>query len=161
MNRENKLPALVREKFDAYLTEHKCRKTPERYAILEVIYSDTRHFNMDTLYDALAERNFRVSRATLYNTMQLLLDCNLVLKHQFGKNISLYERAYNNDMHFHLICTHCNKVTEFKNPTLQTMFNNLKIKQFTAMNFNLNIFGICNLCARTIKKQNTIKNKNK
>ncbi|GHU71713.1 transcriptional repressor [Bacteroidia bacterium] len=161
MNKEIKLPELVRQKFDAYLTEHKCRKTPERYAILDVIYSDTRHFNMDTLYNTLAERNFRVSRATLYNTMQLLLDCNLVLKHQFGQNISLYERAYNNDMHYHLICTHCNKVTEYKNPTLQTMLKNLKIKQFTAANFNLNIFGVCNVCTRTIKKQNSLKNKNK
>ncbi|MDR0798306.1 MAG: transcriptional repressor, partial [Dysgonamonadaceae bacterium] len=97
MEEEGDVKEIVEQIFTDYLTAKKCRKTPERYAILDLIYSETGHFNMDSLYDAMNKRHFRVSRATLYNTMQLLLECNLVLKHQFGHNLSVYERAYNND----------------------------------------------------------------
>jgi len=64
--------------------------------------------------------NFRVSRATLYNTIDLLLDCGLVVKHQFGGNISKYERTYGNENHDHLICTMCGQVWETKNSNLLT-----------------------------------------
>ncbi|KAA6301392.1 MAG: Peroxide-responsive repressor PerR [Candidatus Ordinivivax streblomastigis] len=160
MDKENKLRELVKHKFDEYLTAHKCRKTPERYAILDLIYSDPKHFDMDSLYEAMTDRNFRVSRATLYNTMQLLLDCRLVLKHQFGQNLSFYERAYNNEVHHHLICTSCNKVVEYKDAELKTLIQNKKIKQFTPVYYNLYIFGICNICARNLKKQQSKSNKN-
>ena len=162
MNKNSNIQELVRQKFDEYLTEHKHRKTPERYAILDAIYSDTKHFNMDMLYEVLDERNFRVSRATLYNTMQLLLDSKLVIKHQFGQNCSIYERAYNNDVHHHhLICTKCDKVMEYKNVNLQAiMIKYVKTKQFTPSFFNLYIFGICNLCARDIKKQEKLNKQN-
>ena len=119
-----KVLEIVNQKLTDYLTEKKCRKTPERYAILNLIYSNHRHFDMDSLYKAMTEHNFRVSRATLYNTMQLLLECDLVLKHQFGQNISFYERAYNNDFHHHLICTNCNMIKEYKNAELKSVIQN-------------------------------------
>jgi Fur family ferric uptake transcriptional regulator len=151
---KNKIIEIVEQKFTEYLTAHKCRKTPERYAILNLIYSEQGHFDMDSLYDAMTKRNFRVSRATLYNTMQLLLECNLVLKHQFGQNLSLYERAYSNDFHHHLICTNCHKVKELKDAELTAMIQNKKIKNFTASHYSLNIYGICSTCARQLKAKN-------
>ncbi|GHT49117.1 transcriptional repressor [Bacteroidia bacterium] len=154
MDKENKVREIVKQKFTEYLSAKKCRKTPERYAILDIFYTDQRHFDMDSLYEVLNERNFRVSRATLYNTMQLLLDCNLVLKHQFGKNLSFYERAYNNDLHHHLICTVCNKIQESKDAELRLLIQNKKIKQFTPTHYCLYIYGVCNICARKLKKEN-------
>jgi len=150
----DKVLEIVNQKLTEYLTEKKCRKTPERYAILNHIYSNHRHFDMDTLYIAMNEQNFRVSRATLYNTMQLLLDCNLVLKHQFGQNLSFYERAYNNDFHYHLICTECNTIREYKNAELKSVFQNRKIKNFTPSHYSLYVFGTCNTCARRLKVKN-------
>ena len=147
----DKVLEIVNQKFTEYLTENKCRKTPERYAILNLIYSDHRHFDMDSLYKAMTEQNFRVSRATLYNTMQLLLDCNLVLKHQFGQNLSFYERAYNNDFHHHLICTNCHMIWEYKNAELKSVIQNKKIKNFTPSNYSLYVFGMCNSCIRRLK----------
>jgi len=152
MDKENKVREIVKQKFTDYLTDNKCRKTPERYAILDLIYTEHRHFDMDTLYDAMNERNFRVSRATLYNTMQLLLECNLVLKHQFGQNLSFYERAYNNDFHHHLICSHCNKVQEYKDVELKSIIQSKKIKRFTPAHYSLYIYGVCSTCAREWKK---------
>jgi len=147
----DKVLEIVNQKFTEFLTEKKCRKTPERYAILKHIYSDHRHFDMDSLYKAMTEKNFRVSRATLYNTMQILLDCNLVLKHQFGQNISFYERAYNNDFHHHLICTECHSIKEYKNAELKLVIQNRKIKNFNPSHYSLCIFGICNTCARRLR----------
>jgi Fur family ferric uptake transcriptional regulator len=151
MDKDNKILEIVKQKFTEYLTANKCRKTPERYAILELIYTEQRHFDMDSLYEAMTKRNFRVSRATLYNTMQRLLDCNLVLKHQFGQNISLYERAYNNDFHYHLICTNCHNIQEYKDSELKSIIQNKKIKRFTPSHYSLYIFGLCNVCTKQAK----------
>jgi Fur family ferric uptake transcriptional regulator len=113
---------------------------------------------MDSLYEAMNKRNFRVSRATLYNTMQLLLDCKLVLKHQFGQNISFYERAYNNDSHHHLICTNCHDIQEYKDAELRAVIQNKKVKRFTPSHYSLYIYGLCNACTKLEKaKKNTKK----
>ena len=152
MDKDNKIKEIVKQKFTDYLTANKYRKTPERYAILNLIYTEQRHFDMDSLYEAMNAQNFRVSRATLYNTMQLLLECKLVLKHQFGQNLSFYERAYNNDYHHHLICMDCNKIQEYKDIELKAIIQNKKIKRFVPSHYSLYIYGLCSSCARKIKK---------
>ncbi|MDH8701462.1 Fur family ferric uptake transcriptional regulator [Dysgonomonadaceae bacterium PH5-43] len=156
MDKDNKIREIVKQKFTDYLTLHNCRKTPERYAILDLIYTESKHFDMETLYDAMTEKNFRVSRATLYNTMQLLLKCNLVLKHQFGQNLSFYERAYNNDFHHHLICTNCYKVQEYKDAELKTIIQNKKIRGFVPSRYSLYIHGLCSKCAKELKQKRVI-----
>jgi Fur family ferric uptake transcriptional regulator len=157
MDKEEKIREIVKQKLADYLTANKCRKTPERYAILDLIYTEHGLFNMDMLYETMNKQNFRVSRATLYNTMQLLLKCNLVLKHQFGQNVSFYERAYNNEFHHHLICTGCNKILEHKDTELKAIIQNKKIKQFTPTSYNLYIYGLCNKCLRKAGKKINVK----
>ena len=161
MNKDDKISETVKDKFTAYLTAKKCRKTPERYAILNLIYAEQRHFDMDALYDAMNESNFRVSRATLYNTMQLLMECNLVVKHQFGQNLSFYERAYNNELHHHLICTNCHTIREYKNAELKSSIQNRKFRNFTPSHYSLYVFGVCNSCTRQlkIKKNNDLEHR--
>ena len=142
-----------------YLQKNGHRKTPERYAILDTIYSIQGHFDIDTLYHYMEdEGNFRVSRATLYNTIILLMDANLVVKHQFG-NSSQYERAYKNGTHHHMICTDCGKVTEFEDEKLKQAIVETKLKRFTTSHYSLYIYGVCSKCvsARRRKKNNNIK----
>jgi Fur family ferric uptake transcriptional regulator len=153
MNKEEKNCEIVKQKFTEYLTVKKCRKTPERYAILNLIYTGQRHFDMDSLYNSMTDSNFRVSRGTLYNTIQLLLDCNLVLKHQFGKNISVYERAYHNDFHYHLICTNCRKIQEYKDESLKSTVKSAKTKHFTPTHYSLCVYGLCSACAKKLKSK--------
>jgi Fe2+/Zn2+ uptake regulation proteins len=160
MDKDDKIREMVKERLTTYLTENKLRKTPERYAILDLIYTDPRHFDMETLYHAMNERNFRVSRATLYNTMQLLVKCKLVLQHQFGKNLSYYERAYNNDYHHHAICTICGKVQEQKDQELRNLAQKKKIRGFAPSHYAFYIYGTCSKCAKELKEQKAKKNNN-
>ena len=133
----------VRQIFTEYLTANGHRKTPERYAILETIYSIDGHFDIDMLYSRMMDQeNFRVSRATLYNTIILLINARLIIKHQFGTS-SQYEKSYNRETHHHQICTQCGKVTEFQNEELQHAIENTKLSRFQLSHYSLYIYGIC------------------
>lgn len=148
-----KLRKQVKDEFMNYLTLNKHRKTPERFAILDHIYSTKGHFDMDSLYNSMIEANFRVSRATLYNTIQLLLDSGLVVKHQFGDNTAKYERTFGNENHAHLICTSCGQVWETKNSNIFTPSQQKKIKNFSITYYNMYIYGLCSKCNHVNKLQ--------
>ncbi len=149
----------VRQIFTEYLRTNKHRKTPERFAILDAVYTIDGHFDIDTLYHRIVEKEkFRVSRATLYNTIVLLLDAKLLIKHAFG-NTSQYEKSFNIETHHHLICTTCGRVTEFQNEELQRDLAETNFKKFRMSHYSLYIYGMCGRCAAVIrrKKKNTQK----
>ena len=119
MKEKNESIALtVKKIFTDYLHEHSLRKTPERFAILQEIYSSSGHFDIEDLYNRMKDRKYRVSRATLYNTIELLLDCNLVVKHQFGHNCAQYERSYEFRQHDHFVDLETGQVMEYCDPRL-------------------------------------------
>ena len=83
---EDKVKETVRGTFEQYLQNKGFRKTQERFAILDAIYSIEGHFTMEELMDMMNASRFHVSRATLYNTMELLTDAHLVIRHKFDNS---------------------------------------------------------------------------
>lgn len=134
-----KSPAAI---FAEYLKQSGHRKTPERFSILEEIYRHNSHFDIETLFVLMKKKNYRVSRATLYNTMELLLDCGLVNRLHFGKNLSVYEKRLQTNPHDHLVCTDTNETIEFSDPRIKAILEEVCQQEgMTMENYALYVFG--------------------
>lgn len=107
----------VRERLEAFLSDGGHRKTPERFAVLDEIYTQGGHFDVDTLLERMKGQGAKVSRATLYNTIELFLEAGLVRKHRFGEQ-SQYEPGYPARQHDHIILDN-GEVLEFCDPRIQ------------------------------------------
>jgi Fur family ferric uptake transcriptional regulator len=136
------------------LTKHlkssgKHRATPERFAILDAVLHSQGHFDADSLYYRMVTSGIKVSKATVYNTLDLLQECGLVSKYRFAENMSRYEKAFGRPHHHHLICLECGDIIEFVNERLERIQQEVCAeKSFKAQNSTLQIFGICSQCRK-------------
>ena len=148
----SKTAGTVNRIFTEYLKENKCRCTPERYAILDAIYSINGSFEIPDLLKLLEEKKkFRVSRATVYNTITLLINANLVMHHQFGDK-SKYEKCYNTEKS-HMVCTQCGKVKEVEANEIISQVMARRYTAFTPAYMSTYLYGLCSACVRQNKKK--------
>ena len=148
----------VHEILTSYLEVNNLRKTPERFAILDAIYSIDGHFTIDELDQYLEENSFRVSRATLYNTMRLFLKLRLVIRHRFI-GITKYESCFKNKDHIHQVCTVCGTVKDVISPGVVNAIDESKLHRFRKDGFSLYIYGVCSTCQSRLTRQKNKKNK--
>lgn len=142
---------LVTNILKTHLEKNHLRKTPERFAILKEIYTNCfAHFSIDSLYSEMKEKNiFTVTMTTLYNTMSVLVDAGLVVKHQFGDNKFIYEKKYQKNQHDHLICSNCGDIIEFNDNTINTITEKVSNKyKFKIDYHSLCYYGLCSNCQK-------------
>jgi len=136
------------------LTNHlkaggKQRITPERYAILDAVLESQGHFDAESLYYRLIGSGVKVSKATVYNTLEILQECGLVSKYRFAENTSRYEKAFGRPHHHHLISLQCGDIIEFINEKLDKIQEDVcSEKNFIAQSSTLQIFGTCSKCKK-------------
>jgi len=129
---------------DNYLLENKLRKTPERYIVLKYIYKINTHFDIDYLYEFISKKE-KISKATIYNNLEILTKARLIKQLHFNNNKILYEKSLNKKQHDHLICINCGKIHEFCDPRINNILYGIeKTTNFQVTNHSLNIYGKCN-----------------
>ena len=137
------------ETFQKYLASKKLKFTPQRAAILDAIFSAHGHFDADDLFFGLRKDNKRISKATVYRTLELLLAAGLIRQVDFGKGHRAFELIFGRSHHDHLICTSCGKVVEFDDPTVQELQTRVCRRfSFRPESHSLRIRGQCAGCLK-------------
>jgi Fur family ferric uptake transcriptional regulator len=147
MNEVNKIPEDIQLRYEEYLKKENLRNTDERLAILTKICAGGKHIDIETIQKDLSRNsNYRVSKTTIYNTLELFIDAGIIIKH-FRDKKNEYELRTKARTHVHLVCSKCGKIWEAKiNPDL--LVNSIAgIKsRFTPDYFSLYIYGECSEC---------------
>jgi Fur family transcriptional regulator, ferric uptake regulator len=125
------------------------RATPERYAVLDAVLQTQGHFDAENLYYRLLSGGMKISRATVYNSLELLLRAGLVSKYRFAEKTSRYEKAIGRPQHHHLICLQCGDILEFVNEKLERIQEEVcSDRDFVSQSSSLQIFGTCSRCRK-------------
>ncbi|MBD5173556.1 MAG: transcriptional repressor [Bacteroidales bacterium] len=160
---DDKVKTAAMAAFTKYLTQHKLRKTPERYAILDKVFDLNDHFTVESLHAALHAEGYHVSCTTVYNTLEHLTEATLVRRRTFGRQPAQYEKITGLTNHHHLVCTSCGKVREIKDSALDSTLSSLRFGTFRPAYTDLYIYGVCSRCSKkkrtsADKTTKTIKN---
>lgn len=133
-------------RFEGFLRERKLKLTGERMSILTAIFNRGAHFDAESLHAELRETGADISRATVYRTLDLLVQCGLVRKQSLGATHANYEAAQD-EHHDHLVCIRCGQVLEFYRPDLEKLQDSIcSERDFQPFHHSLQIFGLCSKC---------------
>jgi len=132
------------EIFRAFLKHEKNRVTPERFEVMDAALDYDGHFGADDLYIIMKNSNSSISRATVYKTLELLAQCELLSKRHFGENLTRYESSFKRQTHDHLICVDCGRIVEFSDNQMKEIPKKISDQLgFDLESFSFNIFGRC------------------
>ena len=151
--KKDELKVKARTLLDNYLEMNNHRRTPERYAILDTVVDMPGHFTLDELGTKLSEElRFPVSRATLYNTLNLFIKLRIVIRHHLASTTS-YEFCQPDGCNVHQVCTNCGKVTEVRSQDVDEAIGRLHLKRFKRDGYAVYIYGICSTCQAKITRK--------
>ncbi len=147
---ERRSQKLAEERFGRFLRDNDLKLTPERRAILQEFYRIHEHIEADELMFHLRRSGVRVSRATIYRTLDLLVQAGLARRISLGKDHSYYEHILGREAHEHMICLGCDRIIEWLDPELTTLvFRNCEEQSFSPARHSLQVFGYCEECSKT------------
>ena len=143
----------VLDQFKEYLKKEKLKFTKEREIILSEVLKRRDHFDADELTSDLRKDGFKVSRATVYRTLDILYEIGVVHKATLGHKHNHYENMVGRKHHDHLVCLHCDKVIEFVDDDIERKQEEVcKKLGFVMKRHSLQIFGYCSHCAPLVNK---------
>lgn len=135
----------VKEVFINYLKAHAHRITNERFLILDAAMDMDGHFDADELYFKMKNDYLKVSRATVYKTLELMSECGIMTKHNFKGDRTRFETKYGRNVHYHIICVSCNKIVEFEAPNIEQLQDKVcKENNLQSIDHTLQVFATCN-----------------
>ncbi len=138
---------LLMDLFRSYLHQQRLPLTHQREAIAMTLFESERHLSVDDLSDSLRERGEHVGKATIYRTLNLLVEADLARELDFGEGFKRYEHQAGEARHDHLICTSCGKVVRFARPELDRLQADIAVQLgFRAQSRRLKIYGLCAEC---------------
>lgn len=141
-------------KFRAYIKAQGLRKTPERETIIEEIFSIHDHFDVDELFLRLRNKRKRVSKASLYRTIPLLIESGLIKEVYFEDGHLHYEHIYGHKDHSHLRCNRCGRIIEFDDDEIGTLQKRIGKKyNFAVTAHRFELIGYCPQCGQRDRVQ--------
>lgn len=142
--------ALLLERFRRYLRDHRQPLTRQRDLVAEIVFLAEDHPSVDGIRRRLRERGEAVGIATVYRTLDLLVESGLVLAHDFGEGFKRYEPMPAQAHHEHLICERCGRVEEFANERLERMLPVIADEHaFQHRRHRVEVYGVCRECRRS------------
>ena len=124
-----------------FLKKGNHRITPERFVVLRFALDANTHFSADELF---MKMNSEVSRATVYNTLDILVECNILTLRNFGDKLKRYECTAAKESHDHLICQDCGRILEFHSDSIDNIQKNIcEENDFDSSHYSFNIYARC------------------
>ena len=138
--------------FREYLKSTGLKFTKERTLIFKDISSRHGHFHPEELYIGMKKKGLKVSKASIYRTLPLLLESGLIEQVERTEKHAHYEQTFGRNHHDHMLCISCGSVIEFYSEALESLQNKICIKKgFRGATHTLEIKGYCSKCRKTRK----------
>lgn len=138
-----------KELLKEYIEGKKLRLTRQRELILEGFLAVEEHISAEELYRIVSKKDTSIGLATVYRTMNLLVDCGLAHELNFGDGQARYEHVFDHQHHDHLICNNCGKIVEFSSPMIEKLQEKIsREKGFVVLNHKLELYGLCRDCKK-------------
>ncbi len=148
------------DRFKSYLTARRLKFTAERQAVLDRVFATHRHFEADELLVDLRHNDLKISKATIYRTLSLLVKSGLLREVIFGERHMHYEHVHGYEHHDHMVCNKCGKIVEFIDDRIEALqIEVCKKNKFQAESHRLQIQGLCEVCcnAGDVAKENNVR----
>ena len=141
-----------RQRFIQFVRDRGLRLTAERLALFDEIYEQHGHIDAEQLLESMKAHGLKTSRATVYRTLDLLVECGLVRKHNLGGSRHLFEHVHVGLSHDHLVCRTCGRVVEFVSPGIEALQIEIcRAHSFDPDSHSLQILGVCTECSDSQK----------